>query len=183
MGANFFLAHKLFKRRMSVALAHPDLRTTADLLNNLGFEGMSGDKSDEDVDGLPLPLEALSHPWRSPVVTVLLRTLDDLFVHDKVTANDEANLPKVRHRSANQLRGSVPVPGLPRNFYNSTWLNNLSSTIELQVQPSVSFAHSDAIKRCVSFIFPSLSKVTDPQAAGRLPLGGNGPDGTVSPNL
>jgi hypothetical protein len=159
---------------MSVVLAHPDLRTTADLLNNLGFEGMSGDESDDDMDGRPLPLVALSHPWRSLVVAGWLCSLDDLFVYDKVTANEESNLPKVRHRSANQLRGSVPVPGLPRNFYSLAWLNNLSSIIDLQLQPSVSLSHSDAIKRYVSFILPSLSKVTDPQAAGRLPLGGNG---------
>jgi hypothetical protein len=135
---------------LDVTLAHPDLQHYADLLRTLGVDGMSGDESDDDIQGnrLPVPFTAFTPFWRNPAVTEWLRILDDVFLYDQLRAKKPNELP-ARERCLFASPDHVAVPGLPVSFYRPKWLRGLDPTTlaSLQVQPWVNLQFSAKILR------------------------------------
>ncbi len=92
-------------------------------------EVMSGDESDTEWKG---PKDQLPHfvsvlSWRNPEVVGFFRVLDALYfsTHFKDNKWSPGRFPHTRVPSL-RVKHSDAVPGLPVNFYNPTWLAQLS---------------------------------------------------------
>lgn len=93
----------------------------------LGTDGNSGDESDHRLGELRYVI--LSLPWRSHALTEYLRTLDLIHLSTRYTRRGKPKkgaFPRLRIvKNGLSDRDSEPVPGLPRNFYDTKWLKGL----------------------------------------------------------
>lgn len=149
----------------------PELARFRDYVDQLADGGgMSGDETDH-CGTAPTRGQRkffIVHPkWRSREVTDWLRTIDKVYVHYRFSQDGRAsrgNWVRQRVDSGRSDSGCQPVPGLPGNFYDTTWVRTLSgkARAELGMQPDISLKHSSAIRRCGSHLRPRISpKLTD----------------------
>ena len=92
--------------------------------------------------------------WRNPMLIDFCRVLDALYFSLRYLGNDKwsrGHFPDERLRCGRTGPG-CPVPGLPQNFYNPTWLATLDPLeIEaLDIQPSVDLDFSEDIRRYIA---------------------------------
>lgn len=90
--------------------------------------------------------------WRSQEVTRWLRVIDGLYTIHRFSLDGRATCGNwVRHRidSDRVSWDTLPVSGLPENFYDSTWLEGLSERERdsLEVQRPVDLKHSAEVTR------------------------------------
>lgn len=112
-------------------------------------KGMSSDESEieESATGFQRKVFVCRERlWLSPLVSALLKALDSLAPSSNVKfQRGPAQL--LRHQHGPNISKLPPIKGLPRNFYNLTWLRenyagpfkSLLPTSELQIPQFVSF--------------------------------------------
>lgn len=93
-------------------------------IQRMGIAGHSGDVSAHQPGQLRYAIEKL--PWRSPALTKFLRALDLLHLETRFTPTGrprQGAFPRYRVPQGKRVDyAAEPVPGLPRNFYDSKWL-------------------------------------------------------------
>lgn len=128
----------------------PALEVNRDWIDRLGVDGHSGDESDH------LPTQSryaiMNVPWRSGDCKKYLRALDLVHLDKRFDYNGRPTKgawPRTRVISRRSGDGpSKPVRGLPRNFYDASWLaaqspetvrslRILDTTVDLSIPPSV----------------------------------------------
>ncbi|KAI0055796.1 hypothetical protein BV25DRAFT_1921530 [Artomyces pyxidatus] len=147
----------LYTRRLAAAAFFKDqLPAAPSLIALLKGPGMSDDESDHQGSrrGGIRRYDIVASAWRSPELSLWLRIIDLLYIHTKFRDTDTAapgNWVRIRNPS-NRIQQGTPVSGLSRNFYNPTWLANLSLSVqaELNIQPNADFRIPDALLRTVS---------------------------------
>lgn len=102
------------------------------LVNMLGQQGMSSDESESD-DGMERRQKCLINvlPWRHRDLTPYLKRIDkDVNLQNQYGHRRAGTQPRVRLRHSPQKQAALSkreaVPGLPFNFYDSTWYATLS---------------------------------------------------------
>lgn len=120
------------------------------LWKTLPLEAMSGDESSDDV--MPRAYAITVLPWRnpSPEITKWLRSFDHLHLSTRFGTDDRplpGNFPHRRVSSKRIEAHSPAPPGLPRNFYDPLWLQDLDKfQIEtLDIQPPIDLTFSPDI--------------------------------------
>lgn len=120
----------------------PVLASNAEWIALLGILGHSEDESDRDhksPEGRPRYL-ILQLEWRSEELTRYLRALDVVHLSTRWTRSGRAKrgqFPRIRVVVKNKVdRDAQPIQGLPRNFYNPSWLAAQSEETKtvLQIQ-------------------------------------------------
>jgi hypothetical protein len=123
-------------------------------LNKLGADGMSGDESDHASGHRRYVVRKLN--WRSNEITNVLRVLDALALVFHWTGNGRPKPGKFPHVRIDSDRLETPgreaVRNLPRNFYNSNWLETLDKYERqaLDMGKPVELAVSSRLLRCVT---------------------------------
>ena len=138
---------QIAQRRGQVLAAYEELQGIAGHLNKLGAEGMSGDESDH-LDGHRRYVVSKLN-WRSDEVTEVLRALDALVLVSHWTSDGRprpGKFPHVRLHS-DKVEERDPVRNLPRNFYQTEWLDtldkyerrelNMSEPVKLSLPPGL----------------------------------------------
>ncbi|KAF8573933.1 hypothetical protein K439DRAFT_1624715 [Ramaria rubella] len=124
--------------QLETCAQNPDLEPFADIVNKLGTAGMSGDETDiEETPARPNePLCQQHHfrrvelGFRSAEVPEVLHTIDHRYREHRALQLGNArprNMPCERILEPLRTDWTKEVPGLPRNFYNKTWLLQLSA--------------------------------------------------------
>jgi hypothetical protein len=123
-------------------------------LNKLGVDGMSGDESDHASGHRRYVVCKLN--WRSNEITSVLRVLDALALVFHWTSNGRPKPGKFPHVQIDSDRLEIrePVRNLPRNFYNSDWLNTLDKYERqaLNMGKPIELAISSRLLRCVTML-------------------------------
>jgi hypothetical protein len=99
---------------------------------------MSADEAEHD-DG-QFRYVIVNPPWRSTLITPFLRLFDKIHLSTRFTSLGRPKRGAFPHRRIPSKRidhSSKPVPGLPRNFYDKTWLASLdeSEIANMDIQP------------------------------------------------
>ena len=140
------------QRRLRVALRYPETRQHVPVLKALGVDGMSSDEEDFTNPGFRL-FRVLRQRWRATEVTTMLRVLDA--VHHRWRSPtgqgpQRGAPPHFRFLSDVDSDPCRPIPGLPRNAYNASWLTNETTAMvreDLNVQDTVyDFSHSHEVE-------------------------------------
>ncbi len=142
------------KRRGEVLVAYEEFQDMAPHLNKLGADRMSGDESDHANGHQRYVVRKLN--WRLSEVTSVLRVLDALALVCHWDGNGwpkPGKFPHVRTNS-DRLETREPVHNLPRNFYDSDWLNTLDKyeCQALNMGKLVELALSSWLLRCVTML-------------------------------
>jgi hypothetical protein len=106
----------------------------------LSYDGMSSDDSDVDVNNRKI-FSVKKMPWRSTLLTDLLRHLDkdrniETGPGERKPGNPFRN--RVVVRQAKTSRREAP-PGLPMNFYDSKWYDGLAHKDVRELNPQEPF--------------------------------------------
>ncbi|KIP01374.1 hypothetical protein PHLGIDRAFT_17239, partial [Phlebiopsis gigantea 11061_1 CR5-6] len=138
-------AENLHERRVLICSTMHSLRPFLPHIWQMGKEGMSDDE-DAHEHGERIYRSSIPH-WRSREITIYVRILDLLHLStkfDKFLTAASGNWPRVRTPSQD-IAQKPPVGRLPRNFYNSDWLETLSDQqIEaLSILPDAEFSHTE----------------------------------------
>lgn len=124
------------------------------MLERLGVAGMSSDESDAE-HRLAKVFRILIKPWRNPEVTLWLHTMDVINRGIRVMSSTTGNDPRARLVSIQSSKTGKPIRQLPLNAYRTEWYNALTEMekehISARLEP-YSFAHSLAIRQCVTFL-------------------------------
>lgn len=88
--------------------------------------------------------------WRSPLIAKWLRVFDCVHLSTRFNKAGRATkgaFPRHRVSSDRMEHSGTPVKGLPRNFYNSMWLETLEDheMESLDVQSNDDLTHTDSI--------------------------------------
>ncbi|KAI6138876.1 hypothetical protein BKA82DRAFT_3989288 [Pisolithus tinctorius] len=127
-----------------------DQRRHSPLWKTLPHDAMSGDESDH-LPGLKrYAITRLN--WHSQMATDWLRVFDLIHLSTRFNANGQAKrgaFPHTRVPSCWVESAGAAVPGLPSNFYDSTWLLNLDDDdkVRLNILPEVDLSHTEAVLR------------------------------------
>lgn len=114
--------------------------------------GMSGDESDRNTKRKDKKYSIVRPIWRSREVAEWLHVMDLVYVSSRFTADGrttKGNWVRARVRSTCVDRDSKPIPGLPCNFYDKSWLGTLTPREKkaLGVREAVDLSHSEEIIR------------------------------------
>ena len=90
--------------------------------------------------------------WRSPLVTPFIRLFDKIHLSSRFTSLNRPKRGAFPHRRFPSRRVGhpiKPVRGLPRNFYDETWLANLEEfeMRALDIQPERDLSLTDSVLR------------------------------------
>ncbi|KAI1783900.1 hypothetical protein LXA43DRAFT_902667, partial [Ganoderma leucocontextum] len=138
-------------RRSEACDLHEDLVRFKQAWKSLSWEVCSGDESESgksDDDGY---YAVTTLPWRSREVIQWCGPFDVVSLLNHYKSDGKAkrgNLPRQRRRGGTRVdRKSVPVKGLPLNFYDAAWLDTLHDDARkaLDIQPSMELKHTDAV--------------------------------------
>ncbi|KDQ25087.1 hypothetical protein PLEOSDRAFT_1086035 [Pleurotus ostreatus PC15] len=137
--------NKIFSGRNNTATIladsaqNPMYSLVAEMVSELGIDGMSSDES--DTDDFPNSFNVSYMPWRSFDVNQLLTWLDKSKNRKNIYGNVVSGArPVKRNRPDDATSSRRPAKfGLPRNFYNDHWYNQLtpSEQRQLSVLPAV----------------------------------------------
>ena len=113
---------------------------------------MSGDECDRNAKETNKKYFIVRPIWRSQEVTEWLHVMDLVYVSSRFAADGRPTKGRwVRNRVRSPMvdRESKPIPGLPYNFYDQTWLKSLSPKEKrtLRVHEAVDLNHSEEIIR------------------------------------
>ena len=101
-------------------------------------------------------------PWRAPRVAEFMKVFDKIHLSSRFTSMDRPKRGAFPHRRIPSRRvdhSSKPVPALPINFYERTWLDSLSEfeLQELNVQPPFDLSFTPSVTTSVRFLVYSIS--------------------------
>ena len=101
-------------------------------------------------------------PWRASKVAEFMKVFDKIHLSSRFTSMDRPKRGAFPHRRFPSRRvdhSSKPVPALPVNFYEPTWLNSLSEfeLRELDAQPLVDLSFTPSVTTSVSVLVCSIS--------------------------
>lgn len=140
-----------WKHRRAASQKHKDLLRFTEILEVLGWDGVSGDES--ETEGHETRYVIYPYEWRNPEIIPWIRIFD--VVHEvsmRNTFNERGRGNSARTRVATTLkdvtrRGKVII-GLPSNFYNPVWLRTLSEAEQedLEAQEPMDLVHTAAIE-------------------------------------
>ncbi|KAI6000328.1 hypothetical protein F5J12DRAFT_724118 [Pisolithus orientalis] len=127
----------------NTCLAHPDLTPFKLLWKTLPHNAMSGNVSNH-LPGVKW-YAIMQLNWHSQMATDWLQVFD--FIH--LSTSKQGAFPHVWVSSCQVELSGVAVPGLPSNFYDSTWLLHLDDgdKARLNVLPEMDLSHTEAILR------------------------------------
>jgi len=113
---------------------------------------MSGDESDRNAKQTDKKYFVLRPAWRSQEVTGWLHIMDLVYVSSRFGADGrptKGNWIRDRVRSTRVDQDSKPIPGLPHNFYDQSWLGSLTSGERkaLRMREAIDLSHSEEIIR------------------------------------
>jgi hypothetical protein len=124
----------------------------------MGPDGMSGDESDHANARGDKRYIIFQDEWRNPDLVQWIRVLDKVYISTKwnrVGRASKGNWVRARIPTTQRTtRQGIPVAGLPRNFYNPTWLKKLD-TFELEdlhVKPAIELKHTMKLLTWVVYI-------------------------------
>jgi hypothetical protein len=133
------------------------------LLNAMPYEAMSGDEECTKAKDDTIRFEITNLRWRNPApeIRAWFKTLDALHMSTRFAANDRPLAGRFPHRRIPSKRMEpvdIPVPKLPRNFYDPNWLETLDEIERdiLQIQPAIDLAFSPQISLHVFPLFPFI---------------------------
>ena len=117
--------------------------------------GMSGDESDNNRDRSytgQTKYFRIRPVWRAPVVSTWLDVIDRVYVASRFQDDRRAtagNWIRKRHSTTRVDEKAKPIAGLPKNFYDQSWLDRQSSrkVEKLKMKSAVSIKHTDHIMR------------------------------------
>lgn len=114
--------------------------------------GMSGDESDRSTKQKDKKYFVVRPIWRSQEVTEWLRVMDLVYISSRFAADGRAtkgNWVRNRIQSTRVDRDSKPIPGLPHNFYDQTWLEAQTRREKkaLKMREAIDLGHSEEIIR------------------------------------
>ena len=94
----------------------------------------------------------INPPWRSSLVTSFLRLFDKIHLSSRFTSLGRPKRGAFPHRRFPSRRvgqSRKPVPGLPRNFYDETWLASLEEFERdaLNIQPERDLSVTNSVIR------------------------------------
>jgi hypothetical protein len=122
-----------------------------DPIKKLGPSGVSGDES-EIQDGETVYV-VYDYFWRHEEVGPFLRKIDEMADGTKRNefgqrSRGNASRKRIPTEQRRVYRPGAPARGLPRNWYNPTFLNGLSDEKkrQLQMQKSVPLVHSPEVE-------------------------------------
>ena len=147
---------QLAQNRMQVCHTNEGLRKFEQYVRKLAKGGgMSGDESDRNAKKTDRKYFVLQPVWRSQEVSEWLHVMDLIYVSSRFAADGRAtkgNWIRDRVRSAKVDPDSKPVPGLPRNFYDQSWLGSLTPKEGkmLRVCEAIDLSHCEEIIRWAS---------------------------------
>ncbi|PSR80946.1 hypothetical protein PHLCEN_2v6581 [Hermanssonia centrifuga] len=142
---------KLAQRRLSAVKEEDWPLKMRENIDRLGIDGMSGDFSEYRPGGLEYVVKKL--PWRSVELTHVLRALDLWHLSRRFSKKGKPTkgaLPHVRTVKDKQIdHDAMPVSGLPRNFYCSSWLalQDNAYITELDIRPPIPLEIPNAIQK------------------------------------
>jgi hypothetical protein len=156
---------QLSQQRVEAARAHPHLSRFRQYVERLAeFHGMSGDETDHrTAQNAGNRQYAIVAPyWRAPDLSKWLYVYDKVYLSTRFHGNGRArpgNWSRIRHTSGRVDRDSLPISGLPRNFYSMQFLAGLDAIqlAELDVKPPINLGFSDHINAYVLFHLSGLS--------------------------
>jgi hypothetical protein len=114
---------------------------------------MSGDESDRGSGSSSTRKYFVVRPvWRSKKLSQWLRVMDLVHLDRRFAADGRitpGNWVRSRLPSNRVDHAAVPIPKLPSNFYDTTWLNSLPTKDKrrLKMQPAVDLTHTEEILR------------------------------------
>jgi hypothetical protein len=159
---------QLIQSRRQACDMEPDLSHFRYYVDKLAeSDGMSGDETDHcgirPIRG-QRKFFVIRPEWRSKDVTKWLRAIDKVYVYHRFSKDGRASRGNwVRQRIDSGRLDSTrrAVPGLPKNFYDATWLESLSNAarVELRIQPEISLRYSPTVKK-YSFLIFECSGIT-----------------------
>jgi hypothetical protein len=135
---------KLGESRLKIANEVQDLREFLPVIRTLAEEdGMSSDERDEGNDRC---LHSTRPFWRHSTVTGWLHSLDSI---GSVAVHNPARYEVKRQPSTKVDMESRVVRGLPVNFYDWSFLDNLdgSQYSDLDPKPAIALELSDSLRR------------------------------------
>ncbi|KAJ7078370.1 hypothetical protein C8R43DRAFT_910409, partial [Mycena crocata] len=123
----FILSPSLGMRRRYIAYTFKPLQKHIKMLEELGVDGMSSDESQKEDNARTPEYHILAPSWRARRVAPWLRMFDSL--HHILRKEGEAAVSRggwPRYRKITQKKSSSSkfVAGLPRNFYDSRWIES-----------------------------------------------------------
>jgi hypothetical protein len=111
---------------------------------------VSGDES-ETQEGEPVYI-VYQYSWRDEQVGAFLRDIEVLTEAEKrqdFNQRSRGNAPRTRiPTTVNVCRSGSPVRGLPKNWYNQTWLKGLTDLEkrQLRMKPAVPLVHTADVR-------------------------------------
>ncbi|KAI9455309.1 hypothetical protein HD554DRAFT_2178513 [Boletus coccyginus] len=100
------------------------------IIIQLDVEGMSGDETDSSPKFTPKVLRRLELPWINPAVSQLFRAVESYesaLRQENMTEQIGNSSLERRWEVARKDTKSRPVAGLPRNWYNDSWFQALTT--------------------------------------------------------
>ena len=151
------LEPQLTDRRRTVCQGHKDMtrfEKYIDMLDQGG--GMSEDEPDwRSASGkVPASYFVARPAWRSAEVTSWLQVIDNVYLAFRFTTDGRVtpgNWVRNRVRSGRVNQASVPITGLPVNFYDKEWLKSLPPKKKrgLRATEAVDLSHTEEMIRSV----------------------------------
>ena len=137
-------------------MVRPELRESKSWIAALGVQGHSEDETDREhttPEGRPR-YTIMKLEWRADMVTKYVRAMDVVHLSTRWTRGGrprKGQFPRIRVAARNKVdTDAQAVPGLPRNFYDSNWLDALSEEERASLQildVDVDLSIPDAIQR------------------------------------
>jgi hypothetical protein len=141
------------ERRGDACNIHPHLRRFKKLWKTkLTWQAVSGDESDHANGQKILLITDLSWRSKDPKVITFFRTFDHIHLSDRFNSTGRAGrgqFPHPRVPSRRKERHSNPVPGLPENFYDADFLDDLDhfERKALKIQPAIDLTFTPEVQR------------------------------------
>ena len=114
---------QLLEGRKKTVNSIPELRKHAWILDRLGSAGMSSDESSMEL-GVRL-YRVKKKYWRAAELTPFLHTIDRVTAQTKSATTSKGSQKYFRLPGEGVSSEGGIVPGLPINFYDPAWLDNL----------------------------------------------------------
>jgi hypothetical protein len=111
---------------------------------------MSGDETDHGHGQTRYAI--LKAQWRAPDIKTFMKILDLIHLSSRFDSSGRAKRGAFPHRRVPSTRiehDAVPVPGLPRNFYDPIWLKSRTKHERhaLQIKPDVDLTMTEEVTR------------------------------------
>ncbi|KAH7868167.1 uncharacterized protein C8R40DRAFT_1178109 [Lentinula edodes] len=121
----------LFHQRREVILTFESLQPYLKVFDELGVAGMSSDKEDPGMSKPRVQYLVKGTKWRAALVKHFVRPIDYVHLEGRCSADGEkfsftrGSPPRLRVDNNDRSSNSKYVAGLPSNFYDAEWLEEM----------------------------------------------------------